>query len=143
MKKIDYKLFFLSIIAGLLGIIMIYSASNIWAEYKFNDPLKYVKHQALFFIIGILIMIILSKFDYKKYYKYANKILLVCFARESPIELPAWRANVSMFILIAMMQRATQCRFSRSFVKKNDESERRKKKKKIRQTDTHTLKLQR
>ena len=79
MKKIDYKLFFLSIIAGLLGIIMIYSASNIWAEYKFNDPLKYVKHQALFFIIGILIMIILSKFDYKKYYKYANKILLVCF----------------------------------------------------------------
>lgn len=79
MKKIDYKLFFLSIIAGLLGIIMIYSASNIWAEYKFNDPLKYVKHQVLFFIIGILIMIILSKFDYKKYYKYANKILLACF----------------------------------------------------------------
>ena len=79
MKKIDYKLFFLSIIAGLLGIIMIYSASNIWAEYKFNDHLKYVKHQVLFFIIGILIMIILSKFDYKKYYKYANKILLVCF----------------------------------------------------------------
>ena len=79
MKKIDYKLFFLSIIAGILGIIMIYSASNIWAEYKFNDPLKYVKHQALFFIIGIFIMIILSNFNYKKYYKYANKILLVCF----------------------------------------------------------------
>ncbi len=79
MKKIDYKLFFLSIIAGILGIIMIYSASNVWAEYKFNDPLKYVKHQALFFIIGVLIMIILSKFDYKKYYKYANKILLTCF----------------------------------------------------------------
>ena len=64
MKKIDYKLFFLSIIAGLLGIIMIYSASNIWAEYKFNDSLKYVKHQTLFFIIGILIMIILSKMLY-------------------------------------------------------------------------------
>ncbi len=79
MKKIDYKLFFLSIIAGILGIIMIYSASNIWAEYKFNDSLKYVKHQTLFFIIGILIMIILSNYDYKKYYKYANKILLICF----------------------------------------------------------------
>lgn len=79
MKKIDYKLFFLSIIAGILGIIMIYSASNIWAEYKFNDSLKYVKHQALFFIIGILIMIILSNYDYKNYYKYANKILLICF----------------------------------------------------------------
>lgn len=79
MKKIDYKLLFLSIIAGFLGIVMIYSASNVWAEYKFGDPLKYVKHQALFFIIGVLIMIILSKLDYKKYYKYANKILLICF----------------------------------------------------------------
>ena len=79
MKKIDYKLLFLSSIAGILGIVMIYSASNIWAEYKFGDPLKYVKHQALFFIIGVLIMIILSKLDYKKYYKYANKILLIFF----------------------------------------------------------------
>lgn len=79
MKKINYKLFILSIIAGLIGIIMIYSASNIWAAYKFNDALKYVKHQTLFFIIGILIMITLSQIDYKKYYKYANKILLVCF----------------------------------------------------------------
>ena len=79
MKKIDYKLLILSIIAGFLGIVMIYSASNVWADYKFNDPLKYVKHQFLFYIIGILIMLFLSKIDYQKYYKYANKILFVCF----------------------------------------------------------------
>ena len=78
-KKYD-KILLLAVLALLVfGVIMIYSASSVWAEYKFNDPLKYVKHQVLFFIIGILIMIILSKFDYKKYYKYANKILLACF----------------------------------------------------------------
>ena len=63
----DYKLLILSIIAGFLGIVMIYSASNVWAEYKFNDPLKYVKHQFLFYIIGILIMLFLSKIDYQKF----------------------------------------------------------------------------
>ena len=47
-KGIDKILGFTVIIAGLLGILMIYSSSSVWAEYKFNDPLKYVKHQFLF-----------------------------------------------------------------------------------------------
>ncbi len=57
---------------------MIYSSSYIWAEYKFNDSLKYVKQQFLFAIIGIIIMIIISKIDYKIYYKKANLILITC-----------------------------------------------------------------
>lgn len=56
---------------------MIYSSSNIWASYKFNDAYYYVKHQAFFFIIGLIGIFILSKIDYKHYYKYSNKILLV------------------------------------------------------------------
>ena len=31
---------------------MIYSASNIWAEYKFHDSFHYVKQQALFTVAG-------------------------------------------------------------------------------------------
>jgi cell division protein FtsW len=79
MKKIDKILLLTTIISGILGIIMIYSASNIWAEYKFNNPYKYVIHQSIFFIIGIFLMLILSKVNYKIYYKYANKILFICF----------------------------------------------------------------
>ena len=56
---------------------MIYSSSNIWASYKFNDAYYYVKHQAFFFIIGSIAIFILSKIDYKLYYKHSNKILLV------------------------------------------------------------------
>ena len=58
---------------------MIYSASSIWAEYKFGDSFHYLKYQSIFFIIGILIMIIISKIDYKIYYKYSNIILLISF----------------------------------------------------------------
>lgn len=56
---------------------MIYSSSNIWASYKFNDAYYYVKHQAFFFIIGLIAIFILSKVNYKLYYKHSNKILLV------------------------------------------------------------------
>lgn len=56
---------------------MIYSSSNIWASYKFNDAYYYVKHQVFFFIAGLIGIIILSKIDYKHYYKHSNKILLL------------------------------------------------------------------
>ena len=77
MKKIDLTLFITIIITSVFGIIMIYSASYIWSEYKFNDPFKFVKHQLLFFLIGLILMILISKIDYKKYLKYANKLLLI------------------------------------------------------------------
>ena len=77
MKKFDITLFITILIASLFGIVMIYSASYIWAEYKFNDPFKFVKHQLLFFIIGLFLMLFISKIDNKFYYKYANKLLLI------------------------------------------------------------------
>ena len=57
---------------------MIYSASYIWAEYKFNDSLKYVKQQTLFAIIGLILVNIINKIDYKILYKKANLILGIC-----------------------------------------------------------------
>ena len=77
-KRIEVTLFISIIILSLFGILMIYSSSYIWAEYKYNDPYKYLKNQVLFFMIGVILMIIVSKIDYKKYFKYANKILIVC-----------------------------------------------------------------
>ena len=78
MKKFDKILFFTVIILSLFGLLMIYSASSIWAEYKFSDSFHYVKYQSIFFIIGIIIMLIVSKIDYAFYYKNSNKILLTC-----------------------------------------------------------------
>ena len=79
MKNADYKLFISVVILALFGCFMIYSSSNIWAKYKFDDSFKYVKQQILFFIMGLILIKVISKFDYKKYYSLANKILIVCF----------------------------------------------------------------
>ena len=77
-KKYDIILFIAVLVLILFGLVMIYSASSIWASYKFNDSFKYVKQQALFIIIGIILMNVISKIDYKYYYKKTNNILGVC-----------------------------------------------------------------
>ena len=62
----------------IISLFMIYSASFIWANYKFNNPFKYVINQGIFSIIGIILLFIISKIDYKLYYKKSNIILLLC-----------------------------------------------------------------
>ena len=62
----------------IISLFMIYSASYIWANYKFNNPFKYVINQGIFSIIGIILLFIISKIDYKLYYKKSNIILLSC-----------------------------------------------------------------
>lgn len=76
-KNLELYLFLVTMILIVFGIIMIYSSSSIWAEYKFNDAFKYVKNQALFAFIGTFVMIIISKIDYKFYYNKASQIFLI------------------------------------------------------------------
>ena len=78
-KNIDLLLFIAVIVLSIFGTIMIYSSSSIWAEYKFNDPFKYLKAQTIFLILGITIMIIVSKIPYTYYLDKANVFLFICF----------------------------------------------------------------
>ena len=78
-KRMDYILFISVLIICIFGIIMIYSSSSIWAEFKYQDAFKYVKQQGLFFIVGIFVMLICSKINLDFLKKKANLILGVCF----------------------------------------------------------------
>ena len=77
--KFDKILFLVVLLLSVFGLLMIYSSSSIWAVYKFKDSFHYLKYQSIFFIIGIFLMIIISKIDYKFYYKYSNIILFSSF----------------------------------------------------------------
>ena len=80
LKKVNFDLilYICIVLISLFGILMIYSSSSIWAEYKFNDSFKYLKNQSLFFIIGLFLMSIISKIDYHKYKEKSNIILVTC-----------------------------------------------------------------
>ena len=77
--KYDKLLFIAVIILSLFGLLMVYSSSSIWALYKFNDSFKYVKNQGFFFIIGIILIFIINRFDIKLLEKFSNKFLFISF----------------------------------------------------------------
>lgn len=87
-NKIDRVLLISVILMSIFGIIMIYSSSSIWAEYKFNDPFRYLKFQSIFFIICTIIMLIISKIDVKIFKEKSNSILLICFILLALVLIP-------------------------------------------------------
>ena len=87
MKKIDKLILISVVIISLFGLLMIYSSSSIWAEYKFNDPYKFLKTQAIFLIIGYFIIHIISKIPYQLYKQYSNIILISLVLLEMVLEV--------------------------------------------------------
>ena len=49
-KSMELTLFISVILISIFGVIMIYSSSYVWAEYKYNDPYKYLKNSDLFIL---------------------------------------------------------------------------------------------
>lgn len=74
----DKKIVIVVFIITLIGLVMVYSASHIWALYKFDDSLYYIKRQGIFAIIGLILMFVFSKIDYHIYQKHSIKIFIVC-----------------------------------------------------------------
>jgi len=79
-RKIDYLLLSAVIVLSLIGILMVYSASNVVAKEKFNDSLYYFKRQFLYLIVGYLLMFFIIKIDIIKITKYINLIFLFCLS---------------------------------------------------------------
>lgn len=66
----------LAILITLFGIVMVYSASNYFAEVTYNDKFFFVKKQVLGFVIGIVCMFITSKINYYKLFKIKYPLII-------------------------------------------------------------------
>ena len=77
LNKEGYIIFLSTIILSIIGIFMIYSSSNIWAEYLYNDKYYYLKRQIIFFILGLGVIFISLKIDLNKIIKYIDIIELL------------------------------------------------------------------
>lgn len=65
----DYSLLFLILFLVCFGLVMIYSTSSYNAQKFYGDAAYYLTRQALFAGAGILIMLFVSKIDYRLYTK--------------------------------------------------------------------------
>ncbi len=55
---------------------MVYSASAVWAEYKFNDSFFFAKRQLLFAGLGFVAMFFIMNVDYWTWRNWAKPLLL-------------------------------------------------------------------
>ena len=78
-KHIDFTLLLTIIFLSIFGVICVYSASNIVAEYRYNDEFYFFKRQLLFLVIGFIGMYIVSKIDLDKIKKYTSYIFYFVF----------------------------------------------------------------
>ncbi|MCI5745513.1 MAG: putative lipid II flippase FtsW [Erysipelotrichaceae bacterium] len=83
LKKIinnkQYNLIILTLIYVItfIGLYMVYSSSSIWAKFYYNDEFYYFKRQAIFILIGTVLLYFFSKVKLSFLRKKALMILLI------------------------------------------------------------------
>lgn len=66
-QHFDYVTFFIIVFLVCFGLVMVYSTSSYKATTTYGDPAYYVKRQAIVAIAGLVIMLIISNLNYRKW----------------------------------------------------------------------------
>lgn len=93
-KSPDIVLFAATVLLLSIGIIMVYSASQVTAYEKLDDTFYYLKKQLIWALLGIFAMVSVMKIDYWKYKKWAVPFLVVAFLLLIIVLLPGVGKNV-------------------------------------------------
>lgn len=76
----DYLLLFTTIALLTIGMIMVYSASEAWAMYRFDDSFFFLLSGSCFFAgAGVAAMLFMMRFDYWTWRTWGKVLLIVCF----------------------------------------------------------------
>ena len=77
-SRFDQKLL-VSVTLGLVafGLVMVYSATSASAALGNGDPMSFLKRQAIYAFLGIVLMLVASQFDYHRLRYVAPPLLLV------------------------------------------------------------------
>ncbi|EDL62699.1 stage V sporulation protein E [Bacillus sp. SG-1] len=75
----DFILIVVTLSLLAIGLIMVYSASAVWADYKFDDTFFFAKRQILFAGVGVLAMFFIMNVDYWTWRTWGKVIIIVCF----------------------------------------------------------------
>lgn len=79
-RKIDFLLLAAIIFLSIVGLMMVYSASNVVALSKYGDRFYYFVRQLFFLIIGYILMLFIINLNIIKYQRYTITVFLICLA---------------------------------------------------------------
>lgn len=75
------------------GLIMVHSASSALSATKFNDAFFYTKRQLLFGGLGVVLMVLMSRFDYHRLRAYVPKITIFSLILLAIVLIPGVGVN--------------------------------------------------
>lgn len=78
-KAPDFILFIVTLALLTIGVVMVFSASQVAALQDFNDSYYFLKRQLLWALIGIGAMLVIMRIDYWRYREFILPFLLVSF----------------------------------------------------------------
>ena len=67
----DYSLLFVVLVLIIFGLVMIYSTSSYEANLEYKDAAYYLKKQLGATVLGIVVMVVLARIDYRFWEKFA------------------------------------------------------------------------
>ncbi len=73
----DYVTLALVLLLTAFGVIMVFSASYYTTVNKSDDALFYLKRQLFFALTGLVILVVVANFDYHRYYKLGNLLMIL------------------------------------------------------------------
>ena len=74
---LDLPLLILICILTAIGLVMLFSASYAYAFSNYGDSFMFIKKQGQFALIGIVVMLLISMYDYHQFHKLATLIYIV------------------------------------------------------------------
>ena len=103
--KMDLGFFSLVLLLLAIGLVMLFSASYAYSYAQFNNSYHFIIRQAIFAVIGVILMLFLSRIDCRVYRKfslfvYAISVIMLIVVLALPpmqeeMEHKRWLAIVS------------------------------------------------
>ena len=78
MKYIDKPLLIVTIILFIFGLVMVFPASNVTAYMSHEvSPYNYFMKQGIFLIVGLVLSLIMVKFNIRSYGFFSKLLMLI------------------------------------------------------------------
>ncbi|MBQ9983629.1 MAG: putative lipid II flippase FtsW [Lachnospiraceae bacterium] len=74
---VDYPLMFVTLFLVVFGLVMVYSTSSYTAELKLGQATYYLVRQGMFALLGVCVMLFISRMDYHFLKKFSVPLMLV------------------------------------------------------------------
>ncbi len=94
-KSLKLNIFTVSVILICIGIVMIYSASSIYAWERYGDGFFFFKRHLVFLFIGMLLTFTVMSVDYKKFRRFAKPLLIISLLLLALVLIPGIGREVS------------------------------------------------